>query len=313
MKHVQLMALLSLALFSNAWAMDPNNNAHPPKFKHAPEQIYPDGFRFIPVDEIPTTLEIIPDEVREEIDLIYNSKPSYIANFRPEATRIIHTSNHTLYFAGMPEYPHNIISSLGYDPYQPKTHPADINERVEKYSGPVIHRCTIAIAQHLLKEQQFKSIKPIPTWLYHIPGKPVEIDDANFALVQQQIPNSFKQLCKLSDQEKKSFFENADLEEIYLAIRTISYAFPDQEHIWINPETHELIFPTPISPDNEGLGIGRKYGKAILGQDAGKAQHNLANERDGGHRAFGEIVAKYADAEQQQVWLDLYENDTQRG
>ena len=268
-------------------------------FKHKELQEYPEGLGFIPVQDVLATIEPMPAKTKEQYDEKGVTRTVELIGL-PERDIF----NNNMYISGNDARKKNRISSMGYDPYQ-RNFPAYPGA---DYQGPVIHHCTIAIAQHLLKKSGSKKVVALPSWLYHLQDRPDELSDENYLLVHAKIPAAFKAFKNLTSEEKKDFIRD-NLADFYTAIRYIHYAFPDENNLFVNPDDNTFMLPIPLSPDNEGLGKYAKYGKAILGQDCNKAKHNIRNWYDGGHRIFEDIVSKYGEYDDIKKWQECYEAD----
>lgn len=275
-----------------------------PPFEHRKEEQYPQGMEFIPVHDVLTTIEPIPDDTKARFEKIVQKQRALLLNI-PRKDVPLTAEKETLYISGLEARARTMVSSLGHDPYQK----IPDNITADSLTGPVIHHCTIAVSQHILKRLGLKTVKALPSWLYQIDQSCPDLDDRNYLLVQQPIPDNFKQFAKLPEGKKKKFLREMDMDEFYTALKAIHYAFPDENNIYVNLDDHEIMMPRTLSPDNEGLGATAKYGKAILGQDLNKAKHNFRNWYDGGHRTFENVVKTYGDTEEIETWNALYSSD----
>jgi hypothetical protein len=252
-------------------------------FKHAPREKYPAEIGYCPIEEVLTTVEPIPDDVKKDVDVFLKENPAIIEycrmpqdpsdliqhhNNQKAVPGNMSKSNITLYtstkksvikIAHVMSRIRTIASSQGLDPYQIKYDGSTL-PKIFSFEGPTLQHTTIPIAASLLEKFNPDGVQGVPTWFYHLPGNSTELDDRNYIAVQQALPHNFKQFSLLSTEEKKDFCNNFDLEGFYGALKYIHYAFPSEENLWVDIKNYHLALPDLESPNNEGLGINAKYG-----------------------------------------------------
>jgi hypothetical protein len=266
--RISVIALIVSTLIAPLTAMETESSL---SFAHRAVETYPNGMGSLPVEEVLSALPIIPTAIEKEATEFYTTHKEFIdaavtfpayenyknarAHRTQKATDLGNMSNYntTLFFpskkavvkiASYDSKLRNRLASCGYDPFNPEV--LTTEEKLKDafaWEGPVIQHITIAIAQRLLEQHKTEVVEPLPTWLYHLPGKSTDLDDDNYITIQQAIPTSFQRFDKLSMEEKKSFLQNLDLAELYKTFKYIHCAFPTTDNLWINTSTHKIMLP----------------------------------------------------------------------
>ena len=201
----------------------------------------------------------------------------------------------------------NMISSLGYDPYRVKWWTRnDLISQATQKNIPTQQHITRAATQQLLSRLKKESVRAIPTYLYHIPGRPTDCDDRNYIIVQEKL-SRFSSLASLSSQQKIKALKHLNLKELYEALKYANLWNLTDKNLWID-NNYDIAYPDGEKPNNEGHGAYARWNVAILGNDLEKAKFNVRNWFDGGHRAFEKVLQRYL-PERVAEWMQLYEQD----
>ncbi len=305
--------------------------------ENPPKDIYPPSIGHMRLEDVKAELAL-PADVEKDIDvvLIQRIKDTYkfssdslklcalysLKEMADEDKRLwknfdsrrIPISATKKYKTWLPSLVHLVasnLSSLGYDPYTaPERSNPEVIEKAFAFE-PTIQNITRGIAQRLLakfNKDKKEPVRALASWLYPLDSsKP--LDDRYYLPIEEAIPVGYKFLPYLNEEERTDFFANFDLTGFKEAIHYISFAFPDEYHMVVNPADYSVILPDTESPNNEGLGDHKKYGKAILGTDAKdleKAHFNIDNWYDGGRRTFETVLKKYC-PQRIDEWNKLYE------
>ncbi len=332
MKQLYFFALIAVTASFSLNCMNVNHEG----FQHAREQEYPEGIGYLPIKKVLECLPPIPPNHNENVQDFLSKNPivKQLCQLPPISSpydfihHCVEQKDHAKKLGNMSKTNialkikesvikiasstsriRNNISSLGYDPYV--TTWVENPELIEAAAlfKPTMQHITGAIGQHVLGNSNSKVIEKLPTWLYHLKDKPKDLDDSNYLVVQEAIPATFSQFSKLQFSQKIQFIKKLDLAEFYTAIKYGQVWDPSEDNLWVNTENGKIMLPDTESPDNEGLGIKVKFNKAILGQSLHKAKHNIRNPWDGGHKIFEQIVTKYGDPEEVELWDVLYQSD----
>ena len=239
--------------------------------------------------------------VREQIKDLNLSKNNYIFDIQSSTTPAV------IKIAGFPSRISSRVSSLGFDPHKVKWWRNDpILSLATKKSIPTQQHITRAATQHLLKKVDWENLQVLPTYLYHIPGRPKTCDDTNYLIVQEKL-EGFTPFEKLSLEDKKEALVKMDLQKLYEALKYANLWDMSERNLWINKD-NVIAYPDGEKPGNEGHGNYARWKVAVLGHDLEKAKYNVRNWYDGGHRAFERILKNYL-PERIPEWMQLYEQD----
>jgi len=305
----------------------------------APQETYPASMGSISCESLIDQRSDIPDQLKQEVDKwVQNNKSlldsilkiphfatsadmkSYIKKLR-EQTKETNLSRNNYIFdikssstpavikiAGLPSRIASRVSSIAFDPYKVKWWRNDgLISLVTRKTLPTQQHITRAATQHLLDELKWDDLQIMPTYLYHIPGRPTDCDDTNYLIVQEKLEGFFP-FAELSLEEKKEALQKIDLANLYRALKYANLWDMSERNLWLNKE-YQLAYPDGEKPGNEGHGRYARWKVAILGHDLEKAKFNVRNWYDGGHRAMEGILKHYL-PERLNEWMQLYEQDT---
>lgn len=304
----------------------------PDKSEKTPQHIYPAYIGHMTAEQV--LAEPIPAEVQEDVKTLLTK---YKATFNVDLTKYYELSSDVVTIYSLeacaqkdeaiaeekvltPSSKHLIwipqrldqvitnLSSMGYDPFvSPERNNPETIKKALNYQ-PTVHNLTRVVAQRLLEYFGSKTVKAMKSWVYplHVTSKPF---DDRFYIPVHEIPSKeYKFLHQLTEKQKDQFFEKFDLIEFHEAIRYISFPFPNENNLVVNPEDGTIIILNSVSANNEGYGPQSKYGKAIMEEtekSLSKAYHNLDNPWDGQRHTFEGVLTTYCPSKVKE-WNDFY-------
>lgn len=213
--------------------------------------------------------------------------------------------------AGLSNIFRETMSTLGQDPYR--------FGAVEELGGEttIIERAKTvrrfqavsALAYHRLLRQFTSSPLQSPdTFVYHISGKPAELDDRNYLLIQEGLPTTVVPLGKLPETERKEVIDGMDLGELYAVLKKVGLWNLHAQNLGVDTATKQFWVSDLEKPNNEGYGAGAKWQVAVFGKGAvsdapWKWRHNIRT----GHGEVANLLA--SNAEKIELWKALLASD----
>ncbi len=286
-----------------------NNDNLYTNYERAPLQNYPESFGFIPEEQILAECDKIPSELK---CVITEYTETHNTNWQKHTYTEYHIQSKTfpsvIKVSGKMSKLRNKISSYGKDPYSKTT--CNDTSAAAHLDPPTFQDISSLVTMELIKRAKSDTVIPVKTYPYHKPKGSKFLCDNNYLIVQEKLPAVIKEFSTLSEQEKKTVLKNLDLGEFYRVLKYANLWYPSEEKLGIDTNNlSQIVYLNGEKPDNEGAGVGAKYGIVIFGQaQLDKVKHNIRNDWDGGHRIFENILKKYCN-DLAAEWMAYYETD----
>lgn len=327
----QILSLTFLFLSAPIACMESDDNSVVVTYK-PPLQKYPDGMGFIPEENLLADCEPLPDDARERVGALLEKYPAIkqLCSLQQQHRWILQQENpnlpnslssHNYVFAttedqdgevvkiaGFQNTLKSAISTEGADPYNRDRANAVLLNALTSRAPRYQHMSTVATMK-LLERAKSETVRPVKTWAYHLKDHPEAVCDQNYFVVQEMLPEEYKQFSTLDVTEKPTVLKGLDLKELYRVLKYANLWNPSEENLWVNSDKQsELAYPDGEKPNNEGVGEKAFRKITIFGQDLGKAKFNIRNEWDGGHRGFENILKAHCN-DRVEEWMSYWEND----
>lgn len=330
-----MLIVSSMPLWGMEASSDSSSSSVVASYAPAARQPYPEGMGFIAEEEFAALCKAPSKETAEQIEALLAKHPNAKKLFSLPAihSHVIwgqkveglpeNLSQHNSVFSCNPDDPkspvikiagfynalRSAVSSIGYDPYNTRSHLPDTALKAIASSTPRFQHMSTLATMELLRRAKSETVVPVNTWAYHLPGTEDTVCDQNYMVVQERLPEEYKQFSTLDSREKRDVLAHLDLEELYRVLKYANLWMPSEENLWVNStKKGELAYPDGEKPNNEGAGSKARWNIAIFGQDLGKAKHNIRNEWDGGHRIVEGILKNHC-PDRLEEWMAYYKSD----
>ncbi len=214
--------------------------------------------------------------------------------------------------AGFSNVVREALSTLGQDPYRSGV--------VAEFGGSVAileraktmrrFQSVSALAYHRLLSRESGSILRAPgTFVLHMEGKPDGLDDRNYVVVQEALPERVVALGSLPEAEQSTVIGNIDPAQLYAVLKKVGLWNMNPGKVLVDLENPHRLWITDLEkPNNEGYGEGAKWKVAVFGHgaqsdDPSKWRHNIRT----GHGETAGIFS--AGSEKHAQWMALLAND----
>ena len=201
---------------------------------------------------------------------------------------------------GQDPWSHGAIEELGGQ--------AAILERAKTYRR---FQAVSALAYHrLLRQLTDSPLRSPDTFVYHISGRPTELDDRNYLLVQEGLSTTVVPFGKLSELERTEVVGNMNLEELYAVLKKVGLWNLHAQNLGVDTAKKQFWVSDLEKPNNEGYGKQSKWQVAVFGKgevsdDPWQWRHNIRT----GHGEFANILA--GNPEKLELWKALLVSDAE--
>lgn len=241
-----------------------------------------------------------------------NAVPHDVGQFN----HIFHTKSAAIRIPGLQNALCEQVSAMGADPYNREQiaaiggHVAALHANKPRQQG-----VSRLLAAYMLERLNSSTIKTPKVYAFHLSGKPNNLDDRNYVMIQRKIPANLLRLIDLSNVQKRQVFSTLPLKDLYNAMKYTALWQFKEDDVYVNPENIQEMWLVDLEkPNNEGYdpsaGRGQRgssaHNVAVYGKDSGKWKFDVY---ENGFVQIKELINKYA-PERVNEWNQLKAQDS---
>lgn len=213
--------------------------------------------------------------------------------------------------AGLSNILRETMSTLGKDPYSSGAIEELGGKEAILEQAKTIRRfqAVSAVAYYRLLHNLDSTILKFPgTFAYNISGKPAELDDKNYVIVQESLPPTVIALADLEEKERTEIINGLDVDGLYAVFKKAGLWNLHSKNLLIDPKNKQLWTSDLEKPNNEGYGESAKWKIAVFGKGdqsdhPWKWRHNIRT----GHEEVAKILM--VNPNKSEKWTALLKND----